>query len=402
MDKLRLSDLDPRGKAVFVRVDFNVPFEGEGQVEPIISDDSRIRASLPTLEWLLDRGAKLVVASHLGRPKGKVDSRYSLKPVRVRLAELLGREVALAPDCVGAETEALAAALPMGGILLLENLRYHAGEESNDDAFARALAALAPLYVNDAFGASHRAHASVDRITRHVEHAAAGLLLEREVTSLTQVRDRPLRPFLLLVGGAKVADKIPVIEGLLPRLDQVAIGGAMALTFLRAQGHGVGRSRVEDDKLALARSVMAAAAARGVALSLPSDHVAASELRDGATAQVVTTAAFPDDLMGLDIGPETAAAFASLASKARTIVWNGPMGVFEMTSFAGGTETVARAVAASPAFSVVGGGDSVAALQKLGIRLQHGLVSTGGGASLELLSGEELPGVAALHGRSPG
>jgi len=391
MDKLSVDALEVRGRPVFVRVDYNVPMQGGA-----IDDDTRIRASLPTLEVLRERGARLVVASHLGRPKGEPDPRYSLRPVAARLGELLGSEVAFASDCVGPAASAAAGALADGQVLLLENLRFHAGEKSNDDAFARSLASLAPLYVNDAFGACHRAHASIVGITAHTEKAAHGRLLERELRGLRRVLDAPQWPFLLMVGGAKVSDKIAVIEGLLPRLNFLLIGGAMAYTFLRAMDVPVGRSLVEEDKLEVACGLLEEAEKRGVDVSLPVDHRAAREPTADAEVLTVESDDFPADLMGLDIGPITLERYREVIEEARTIVWNGPMGMFELDAFAGGTIGVANAVADSLGYSVVGGGDSVSALKRAGVADRIGHVSTGGGASLEFLAGKTLPGVAAL------
>ena len=378
-----------RGQRVFVRADLNVPIQ-DGRV----GDDTRIRATLPTLQRLLDAGARVIVASHLGRPKGKVDPKYSLAPVARRLGELLGRPVALASDCVGATANAAVAALRDGEILLLENLRFHAEEEKNEAGFAASLARLADVYVNDAFGTAHRAHASTAGMVPLVARAAAGDLMLRELEQLRRVL-APERPFLCLLGGAKVSDKLSVLGAMVERADVVAVGGAMAYTFLRAQGKPVGASLVEPDREADARRVLAAAQAAGHALLLPVDHVVAQRPEAGAPHRVAKE--IPDGWLGVDIGPETAAAYAAQASRARTIFWNGPMGIFEIDAFAKGTEAVARAVAASGAHTVVGGGDSLAAVNKLGLggRISH--LSTGGGASLEFVEGRELPGVAALE-----
>jgi len=378
-----------RGQRVFVRADLNVPIQ-DGRV----GDDTRIRATLPTLQRLLDAGARVIVASHLGRPKGKVDPKYSLAPVARRLGELLGRPVAFASDCVGATADAAVAALRDGEILLLENLRFHAEEEKNEAGFAASLARLADVYVNDAFGTAHRAHASTAGMVPLVARAAAGDLMLRELEQLRRVV-APERPFLCLLGGAKVSDKLSVLGAMVERADVVAVGGAMAYTFLRAQGKPVGASLVEPDREADARRVLAAAQAAGHALLLPVDHVVAQRPEAGAPHRVAKE--IPDGWLGVDIGPETAAAYAAQASRARTIFWNGPMGIFEIDAFAKGTEAVARAVAASGAHTVVGGGDSLAAVNKLGLggRISH--LSTGGGASLEFVEGRELPGVAALE-----
>jgi phosphoglycerate kinase len=378
-----------RGKRVFVRADLNVPLREGG-----VRDDTRIRASLPTLERLLDGGARVVLASHLGRPKGKPAPEASLRPVAARLAELLGRPVAFAADCVGAEAEQAVAALRDGEIVLLENLRFHAGEEKNDAEFARKLARLADVYVNDAFGTAHRAHASTAGMVPHVARAAAGDLLASELRHLRVVIE-PERPLLCLLGGAKVSDKLGVLEALAVRADVLAVGGAMAYTFLRARGESTGASLVEDTQVAAARRILESAEAAGRRLLLPVDHVIARELREGAEHRVAKE--IPEGWLGVDIGPETAAAYAGEARRARTIFWNGPMGVFEIEAFAAGTRAVAQAVAESGAVSVVGGGDSLAAVNQLGVadRISH--LSTGGGASLEYVQGLELPGVAALE-----
>jgi phosphoglycerate kinase len=389
LDDLLRDPRGVRGRRVFVRADLNVPI-AEGRV----GDDTRIRATLPTLRRLVGAGARLVVASHLGRPKGKADPRYSLAPVAARLGELLGRPVAFAPDCVGPQAEAAAAELGDGDVLLLENLRFHAGEERNDPAFAAALARLAGVYVNDAFGTAHRAHASTAGITSRVERAAAGDLLLAELVQLRRVLD-PERPFLCLLGGAKVSDKLSVLEAMVRRADVVCIGGAMAYTFLRAKGRPVGASLVEPEREGDARRVLEAARDAGHRLLLPVDHVVAEKLEAGAAHRVA--AEVPEGWIGADIGPETARAYAEEASRARTVFWNGPMGVFEIDAFARGTEAVARAVAASAAHSVVGGGDSLAALNRLGLADRIGHCSTGGGASLEFVEGRTLPGVAALE-----
>jgi phosphoglycerate kinase len=387
-----LDQVDVHGKRVFVRVDFNVPLK-DGRV----TDATRITATLPTLRQLLDRGAALVLASHLGRPKGQAKPDCSLAPVVPILAEQLGRAVTLAPDCIGPEVEKLAQALQPGEVLLLENLRFHAEEEKNDPAFAAQLAKLAQVYVNDAFGAAHRAHASTEGIARLVPQRAAGLLLAREVEVLGRLLASAEKPFVAILGGAKVSDKIAVIEHLLERVQTLVIGGAMAYTFLRAQGKPVGRSRVEEDRVDLARETLARAQQAGVDLLLPSDHLAADRPEAGATTRVVSADAFPDDLLGVDIGPETAKRYAAPIVAARTVLWNGPMGIFEIDAFAKGTLAIADALARCKGTTVVGGGDSVAALARAGKTDAVTHVSTGGGASLEFLEGKTLPGVAALE-----
>jgi phosphoglycerate kinase len=387
----RLADLQLRGARVLVRVDFNVPLDERGRV----TSDARIRASLPTLRAIVAAGGRPILMSHLGRPKGGPDRRYSLRPVADRLRELSGLPVRFAADCVGAETERLARELPAGELLLLENLRFHDGEEKGDPAFALALSALGDVYVNDAFGTAHRPHASVAGVPALLPHAA-GLLLEREVDAFRRVLEDPQRPYVAILGGAKVSDKLPVIRNLLTKVDALLIGGAMAYTFLKKAGVGIGDSRCEGDLLAEAGAVRADAAAAGIALELPRDHVCAAKLEAGAKG-TVHGPDIPDGLMGLDIGPQTIAAYRARIEAARTIVWNGPMGVFEMPQFAEGTRALALAIADSDAWSVVGGGDSVAAVEQVGVadRISH--VSTGGGASLELLEGRLLPGIAALE-----
>jgi len=389
LDALLATHGGVRGRRVFVRADLNVPIQGG-----VVGDDSRIRASLPTLRRLLEAGARVVLASHLGRPKGKPRPELSLRPVAGRLSELLGRPVAFAPDCVGPAAEEAASRLRDGELLLLENLRFHPEEEKNDPAFAEALAALADVYVNDAFGTAHRAHASTAGMVPHVGRAAAGDLLRDELRHLSVILD-PKRPLLCVLGGAKVSDKLAVLEALAGRADVIAIGGAMAYTFLRAQGQPTGDSLVEAERLEDARRVLEVARRAGRRLLLPSDHVVARELAEGAETRVVQR--IPDGWKGVDIGPETAAAYGAEAAQAATIFWNGPMGVFEIPAFARGTEALARAVADSSAVSVVGGGDSLAAINRLGLGPRIGHLSTGGGASLEYVQGLVLPGVAALE-----
>lgn len=392
MPKLSIRDLTLEGKRVFMRVDFNVPLSDAGE----ITDDTRIRASLPTIQYAIERGARVILASHLGRPKGKPNPKMSMKAVRVRLSELLSQPVALAADSVGPEVEAQAAALRNGEVLLLENLRFHAEEEKNSPEFARQLAALAQVYVDDAFGSAHRAHASTEGITHYLSPCAAGLLMEKELEYLGKAVQNPARPYVAIVGGAKVSDKIELLRNLMKFADTVLIGGAMAYTFLKAQGVEVGRSRVEEDKLPLARDLLRYAKDRGVEMRLPEDHVVAEKIDPASPAEVVSAPGIPADRMGVDIGPATRVAYAREIARAKTIVWNGPMGVFEIDQFAGGTLAIARAVADSSALSVVGGGDSIAAVKKAGVENKITHISTGGGASLEFLSGLTLPGVAAL------
>lgn len=392
MYKKGLKDITVRGKRVFVRVDFNVPMDDHGN----ITNDTRIRAALPTIHYLIDEGAKIILASHLGRPKGKPDPKYSLAPVAKRLGELLKRPVAMAPDCIGPEVEKATARLQEGEVLLLENVRYHEEEEKNEAEFVRKLARLAEVYVNDAFGTAHRAHASTEGIAHHLP-GVAGFLLQKEIESMGKALENPERPFVAIIGGAKVSDKIGVIENLLHKVDALIIGGGMANTFLKAQGYSLGKSLVEGDKLSLAQEILDRGRELQVDILLPQDVVAAKEFKADAPYRVSPVREIAEDEMALDIGPESAGLFSARIQKARTIVWNGPMGVFEMEHFAKGTEKVAQAVALCPGLTIVGGGDSVAAVEKMGVGQQMSHISTGGGASLKLLEGKTLPGIAALQ-----
>jgi phosphoglycerate kinase len=389
--KKSVTQTECAGKRVFVRVDFNVPLDN-GRV----TEDTRITAALPTLQHCLQRGASLVVASHLGRPRGKPDPKYSLRPVADRLQELLGLPVPLAPDCVGPEVEAQARALQPGQVLLLENLRFHPEEEANDEAFARQLAALADCYVDDAFAAAHRAHASIEAIARLLRPAVAGLLMTQELEALGRILEAPKRPVVAILGGAKVSDKLALVEHLIEKVDGLLIGGGMAYTFLAALGHGVGKSLLEPDRIEGARVALARARSAGVRVGLPVDVVAAPSIDGTQGIRTVAVREIPRDLMGLDIGPATVAQFEAALKGAGTVVWNGPMGVFEKPPFAAGTMGVARAVAGCGGFSVLGGGDTIAAVQAAGVTGKIGYISTAGGAFLEFLEGRVLPGVAVL------
>ena len=392
MASTTLEQLNVSGRRVFVRVDFNVPIKNGA-----ITDDTRIRASLPTIQYLLEKGATVILASHLGRPKGKPNPEFSLRPVAERLSQLLGRPVQFAEDSVGDAARETIAAAGRGGVVLLENLRFHAEEEKNDPAFAKGLAELADAYVNDAFGSAHRAHASTEGIVHHVKESAPGLLMGKEVEYLGRVLESPDRPFVAVLGGAKVSDKLEVIENLISKVDALLIGGAMAYTFLKARGVAVGKSLVEEDLLDTARDVERRARERGLRLELPVDHVVAPRLEAGAPAETLDVGDEAiGDRMGLDIGPKTIETYRSVIRGAKTVIWNGPMGVFEIDAFARGTIEVAKAVASVSGITVIGGGDSIAAVAKAGVtdRITH--ISTGGGASLEFLGGRTLPGVAAL------
>jgi phosphoglycerate kinase len=392
--KLSVRDLgDVRGRRVFVRVDFNVPLDG-GKV----TDDTRIRASLPTIEFLSTAGARIVLASHLGRPKGQPNPKYSLEPVARHLGGLIGRDVAFAPDCVGEVAERMAREVPEGGCLLLENLRFHKDEEANDPAFAAALAKLGELYVNDAFGSAHRAHASTAGVPAVLRPAAAGFLMEAELEHLGRLLGHPETPFVAILGGAKVSDKIELIENLLPRVDGFLVGGAMAYAFLKAQGIATGRSLLEAEKVELAGQLLTRAREAGKFLLLPDDHVVAVG-GDDANVRTTAGAAIGDDEAAMDIGPRTAARFTTELSRCRTALWNGPLGRFEVEAFAAGSRKVGEALASSGAVTIVGGGDTAAAVEKFGLSSRMTHVSTGGGASLEFLSGLPLPGVVALDDR---
>ncbi|MGI6649315.1 MAG: phosphoglycerate kinase [Bacillota bacterium] len=388
---LGVQELEVTGKRVFVRVDFNVPVDDNNE----ITDDTRIRAALPTIQYLMEKGARVILASHFGRPKGEVKEKYRLDKVARRLSQLLGKPVVKANVCIGEEPKRLIEQLKPGEVLLLENLRFYPGEEKNDPEFARQLAELADVYVNDAFGAAHRAHASTAGMAAFLP-AAAGFLMQKEVEALSKVLAHPDRPLLAIIGGAKVSDKIKLLENFLGKVDTLAVGGGMANTFLKARGINVGKSLVEDDNLEVARHLMETAGREGVRFLLPVDVVVAEQMAEGVPTKTVRPEEVPPDWMILDIGPETVKLFAEACRESRTILWNGPMGVFEMRPFASGTEALARVLAEAEAVTVVGGGDSVAAVEQAGVadRITH--ISTGGGASLEFLEGKELPGVAAL------
>ncbi len=390
MAKLTIEQLDLPGKRIFLRADLNAPTDGGA-----VTDDTRLRAVVPTIQHALGAGASVVLASHLGRPQGKPTPEFSLRPVAERLAALLALPMPLAPDCVGDQVSEQARALKPGQVLLLENLRFHKEEEANDDGFARALAGLADCYVNDAFAAAHRAHASIEAITRHLQPAAAGLLMQRELAALTRILEAPDRPLMAVLGGAKVGDKVALVENLLSRVDALVIGGGMAFTFLRALGHDIGRSLVEPDRIETARRVLESARRRGIPVVLPVDAIVAESPASPA-GRAVSVREIPPSLMGLDIGPLSVARFAAAVKEARTIVWNGPMGVFEKPPFAAGTIELARAIAESRAFSVIGGGDTVAAVNLARVADRIGYISTAGGAFLEFLEGRTLPGVEAL------
>ncbi len=392
MNKKTIENVELKDRRVFIRADFNVPLDENGN----ITDDTRIRSTLPTINYALDAGAKVVLASHLGRPKGKPAAKYSLAPVAKRLNRLLDKKVLFAQDCVGPEVERQVAAMRSGDVLLLENLRFHAEEEKNDEAFAKALAALADVYVNDAFGTAHRAHASTYGITKHVKVSVAGFLMKKEITYLQKAVANPVRPFVAILGGAKVSGKIGVIENLKDKVDKVIIGGAMAFTFNKAWGDEVGNSLVEPDMLETAMRIRKNAREKGVKFYLPVDFVVAENMNDGAETKIVTSQEIPKGWVGLDIGPATVRLFAEALQDARTIIWNGPMGLFEKDAYSRGTFAVAHAVADAYATTIVGGGDTDVAVHRAGVSDSITFISTGGGASLELLEGKELPGLAAL------
>ena len=391
----KVDQIELKGKRVFIRVDFNVPLNEKNE----ITDDTRILLSLPTIRFVMEAGGKVVLASHLGRPKGKRDPKFSLAPVAERLSQLLGRKVALAIDCIGDEVQKQIKGMKEGEVLLLENLRFHPEEEKNDENFSKALASLCEVYVNDAFGAAHRAHASTEGMTRYVKTVAAGFLMMKEVESLEKALVNPQKPYVAILGGAKVSDKIAVIENLLNKVTTLLVGGGMAFTFLKAKGFDVGKSLVEEDQLGFSLNLLGRAEGK-VKFLLPYDHIAAERMDIQAKRQIVKNEKIPSDWVCLDIGPETVRVFSEEIRSAKTIVWNGPMGVFEMEPFSQGTFAIAKAVANSSAFSIVGGGDSVAAVNKAGVadKIKH--ISTGGGASLEFLEGKKLPGIEALRKNS--
>ncbi|MCJ7664516.1 MAG: phosphoglycerate kinase [Desulfobacterales bacterium] len=387
-----IDEIEIAGKRLFIRVDFNVPLGNDGEVK----DDTRIKAALPTIRYAVEKGAKVILASHLGRPKGTVVPELSLAPIACRLSALLGQEVAMAPDCVGEAVRSLVTKMKQGEVLLLENLRFHAEETENDPEFAKQLAGLADIYVNDAFGTAHRAHASTEGIAHHLEVAVCGFLMKKEIDYLVTALAAPERPYIAILGGAKVSDKIGVVKNLMGRVDTILIGGGMAYTFLRARGYEVGRSLVEDDKVPLAKGILKEAQERAVDLRLPLDVVVAKDFTPDAEHKVVTIKEIPAGWTAMGIGPQTVEAYTAVIRGAKTIVWNGPLGVFEMKAFAAGNEGVAKAVVASGALSIVGGGDSIAALNALGLADKITHISTGGGATLELLEGKPLPGIAVL------
>lgn len=392
MNKKTVKDFDVKGKRVFVRVDFNVPLDDEGN----ITDDTRIKAALPTITYLIENEAKVILASHLGRPKGKFNPKYSLAPVAKRLSELLNKEVIFANDCIGPQVEELVNKMNPKDVLLLENLRFYPQEEENDREFAKKLASLADIYINDAFGTAHRAHASTAGIAEYLP-SGAGFLMQKEIEIMGKALENPERPFVAVLGGAKVSDKIGVITNLLNKVDSLLIGGGMVFTFLKAKGYEIGKSLLEEDKIELARSIMKEAEEKGVDLVLPEDIVVTEEIKEGSPYKTVSSSEIPSNLIGVDIGEKTREKFAQIIKRAKLVVWNGPMGVFEIRSFAEGTLAIAKAMAESGAITIVGGGDSAAAVEQLGFADKMTHISTGGGASLEFLEGKELPGVAVLN-----
>jgi phosphoglycerate kinase len=392
MKKMTIEQIQPEGQRVLVRVDFNVPLDDSGNV----TDDNRIQAALPTIKKLVQENAKVILMSHLGRPKGKKVDSMSLAPAAARLSDLLGKEVTMAPDCIGSEVEQLIGKMQPGDVTLLENLRFHPEEEANDEEFCKKLASLGDIYVNDAFGTAHRAHASTEGVTRHLKVCAAGYLMEKEIEYLSRTLEAPEKPFVAILGGAKISGKIDVIENLLPKVNSILIGGAMSYTLLKAKGIEVGKSLVEEDRVDMAKEVLDRAKAAGVDFHLPEDHVVAPKCEAGAETRVVDENDIPSDWMGVDIGPKTIDTYKKVISGAKTIVWNGPMGVFEIPEFAKGTFAVAEALADSGGTTIIGGGDSVSAVKKAGVSDKITHISTGGGASLELMEGKELPGLAAL------
>jgi len=392
MNKMTVADIDLKGKKVIARVDFNVPLDAEGN----ITDDKRIRAALPTIRHIIDQGASLILVSHLGRPKEGPEPKYSMKPAAKRLGELLGKEVILAADVIGEDAKAKAAALKPGEILMLENVRFHKEETKNDPAFAKELASMADIYVNDAFGTAHRAHASTAGLADYLP-AVSGFLIKKELEIMGKALENPDRPFVAILGGAKVSDKIGVIESLLEKVDTLIIGGSMAYTFFKAKGYSVGNSKYEEDKVELAANLLDKAEKKGVKLLLPIDNVVGKEFDPNTETQIVESDKIPDGWMGLDIGPKSVELFSEAIKSAKTVVWNGPVGVFEMEKFAVGTRKIAEALAASSAVTIVGGGDSAAAVEQMGFADKITHISTGGGASLEFLEGKELPGIAVLN-----
>ena len=390
--KKTMDDVNVKGKRVFVRVDFNVPME-EGK----ITDETRIRAAIPTIEALVNAGAKVILASHLGRPKGEVNEDMRLTAVGERLSQLMNRPVKKLDESIGEAVEKAVADMQDGDIVLLENVRFHKGEEKNDEELAKAFAKLADVYVNDAFGAAHRAHASTEGIAKFVDTAVSGYLMQKELDVLGKALSNPERPFTAIIGGAKVKDKIGVIENLLEKVDHLIIGGGLSYTFTKAQGYSVGKSLLEEDKIELARGFIEKAKEKGVQLHMPVDAVVANEFSKDAETQVVDIQNIPEDWMGLDIGPKTAEKYAEIIKNSKLIIWNGPMGVFEMDKFANGTKAVANAMAETEGYTVIGGGDSAAAVEKFGVADKMDHISTGGGASLELMEGKELPGIVALN-----